>query len=264
LEPITPVAAETGFGPMLRSWRQRRRVSQLDLALMANVSARHISFLETGRARPSRSMVVHLSEFLGVPHGARNTLLQAAGFASAYAARPLDDAAMSPVRAAIDWMLERHAPYPGLALDRRWHVVRANAPARAMLAGAGIDGTPADLLGLFSDPARLETLIENWREVAWHIVLRLHTEALHLGGDAELDAAAARLEAVLPPRDVPAGATMPPFIAMRLRLGGRVLSLFSTISHFGSAEDMALADVKLELFFPADDQTAAFLAAAAG
>ena len=239
-------------------------MSQLDLALMASVSARHILFLETGRARPSRSMVVHLSEFLGVPHAARNTLLQAAGFASAYAARPLDDAEMGPVRAAIDWMLERHAPYPGLALDRRWQVVCANAPARAMLAGAGADAAGANLLNLFGDPARLEAMIENWREVAWHIVLRLRTEALHLGGDAELDAAAARLEAVLPKRDVPAGATMPPFIAMRLRAGDRVLSLFSTISHFGSAEDMALADYKLELFFPADDQTAAHLIAAAG
>lgn len=247
-------AEQFQFGSMLRDWRQTRRLSQLELALASDVSARHISFLETGRARPSRTMVVHLAEFLGVPHAARNTLLNAAGFAPAYRAHTLDDAAMRPVEDAMNWMLQRHAPYPAMVLDRHWSVIRANPPATMMLAAVGV-GAETSLLTLFADPARLEAMIDNWEEVARHMALRLRTEAAHFGSDDVLLAAARRLEAGLPRRGFPKSGTRPPLVSMRIRLGGATLSLFSTISQFGTAEDIALADYKMELFFPADGET---------
>jgi len=254
---------ERQFGSMLRVWRNTRRLSQLDLALASDVSARHISFLETGRARPSRSMVIHLAEFLHVPHTDRNALLNAAGFAPAYRARTLDEEAMQPVDQAVTWMLERHAPFPAIVLDRHWSIVRANAPADTMLSVAGIDAG-ADMLSLFGDPARLEALIENWQDVARHMVLRLRTEALHFGGDDVLSHAADRLETMMAGRDMAATGTMPPFVPIRFRLGETTLSLFSAISQFGSAEDIALADWKLELFFPADEASRQMLTAMAG
>jgi len=254
---------EWQFGSMLRIWRNTRRLSQLDLALASDVSARHISFLETGRARPSRSMVIHLAEFLHVPHTDRNALLNAAGFAPAYRARTLDEEAMQPVDQAVNWMLERHAPFPAIVLDRHWNIVRTNAPATTMLSAAGI-GTGEDMLALFGNPVRLQTLIDNWQQVARHMVLRLRTEALHFGGDSVLSDAADRLETVLGGRDMPANGTMPPFVPIRFRLGEATLSLFSAISQFGSAEDIALADWKLELFFPADNASRQMLTAMAG
>ena len=120
------------FGNLIRDWRNQRRMSQLDLALAADVSARHISFLETGRSQPSRGMVLALSESLGVPRATRNVLLNAAGFAQAYRARDLDDEDMAPVREAMDWMLERHAPYPAFAFDRHWRLVRLNSVSTAL------------------------------------------------------------------------------------------------------------------------------------
>ena len=121
------------FGALLKSWRGQRRLSQLDLSLAANVSARHISFLETGRARPSKSMVLSLAETLDVPRATRNVLLQAAGFARAYVQRDLAAGEMAYVRAAMDWMLERHNPYPGIAIDRHWNLLEVNACAAALL-----------------------------------------------------------------------------------------------------------------------------------
>ena len=250
---------DSQFGPMLREWRETRRLSQLDLGLVSNVSARHISFLETGRARPSRDMVLHLSEFLGVPRGSRNALLGAAGFAPAYRAREFDEAEMAPIREALDWMLERHMPYPALVLDRRWTVVQANGSALAMLAAAGI-GPGGNLLDFFAgDESRLKAVVENWRETGQHLVTRLRTEVTHLGGDAFLEDKIAKLEAIcgrMSAADLPQTAV----VATRYRMGEVVLSFFSTISQFGTTEDIALADWKIEHFFPADEETRAALA----
>jgi transcriptional regulator with XRE-family HTH domain len=242
------------FGALLKTWRGQRRMSQLDLGIAANVSARHISFLETGRARPSRAMVLALSETLEVPRAKRNTLLAAAGFAQAYAARGLNDEEMAPVRAAMDWTLERHAPYPALALDRHWHLVKLNGVSRALLEPMGL-GVGDSLLDALVDGGPFAHALENRNEVARHLITRLRTESLHAGGDAVLDAAARHLGATLPVEaELPVG-ELPAVIPARYRVNGMTLSLFSTISQFGSTEDIALADLKIELMFPADDVT---------
>ncbi len=246
------------FGALLKTWRGQRRLSQLDLGLAANVSARHISFLETGRARPSKSMVLALAETLEVPRANRNVLLQAAGFARAYVQRDLAAEEMAYVRSAINWMLERHNPYPGIALDRHWNLLQANACAAGLMQpmGLGIGGSllEAMLEGPFA------AALENREEILRHMLARLRTEISHLGGDAVLEAAAAKFAAELPPDAPPAAIPMPAVLAARYRVNGIMLAFFSTISAFGSTEDIALADVRIELMFPADEATRAVLA----
>ncbi|SOE13274.1 Xre family transcriptional regulator [Hoeflea halophila] len=244
----------TQFGGLLREWRETRKLSQLDLGLSANVSARHISFLETGRARPSRAMVLNLGTVLDVPRGSRNALLHAAGFAPSYRARGLDDAEMAPVTAALDWMLERHMPYPAFALDRHWTIVQANEMAQMLLAQMRL-GEGANLIEALVEGSALSANIENWPEVAQHLAQRLHSEAAHLGGDAYLEKMAAKLTAQ-------AGCATPDLmngsqaiVPTRYRLGETTLSLFSTMSQFSNAEDIALADWRIEHLFPADEAT---------
>jgi transcriptional regulator with XRE-family HTH domain len=244
----------TQFGDLLRHWREARKLSQLDLGLSANVSARHISFLETGRARPSRAMVLNLGGVLDVPRGSRNALLHAAGFAPNYRARAMDEAEMGPITAALDWMLERHMPYPAMVLDRHWTIVRANPMAAMMLAQMGLS-VDANLVEALLDETGLAALIENWQEVAHHLVQRLRAEATRLGGDPWLgemaDRLAGRIGAAAPGPDAGSEAVIP----TRYRLGDMTLSFFSTISQFSTAEDIALADWKIEHLFPADEAT---------
>jgi len=242
------------FGTLMRHWRNERRMSQLDLALAADVSARHISFLETGRARPSRKMVVALSETLDVPRATRNVLLTAAGFAQAYRARDLDDDDMTAVRQAMDWMLERHCPYPAIAFDRHWRLVQVNAVSDALLASLDL-GIGDSMLDAFLRDGAFAQALENAEDVARHMIVRLRTESAHVGGDAVLDEAISRLAARLGDRAPASHDAMPAVIPARFRVGDVVLSLFSTIAQFGSTEDIALADLKIELMFPADSAT---------
>lgn len=246
---------ETSFGTVLKEWRAQRRMSQLDLGLSSNVSARHISFLETGRAKPSRSMVLQLCETLAVPRSARNGFLNAAGFAPAYRSRSLTEADMAHVQAAVDWTLERHNPYPAMALDRHWTVVKANASAGFLLSGAGLREGDS-LLAAMTDGETFSAVIENWTEVAQHMVVRLRTESAYLGGDEVLEEAAAKLSALL--GNAPRSGheqVLPAIIPARYRANGAVFSFFSTLAQFGTAEDIALAELKIELMFPADDLT---------
>jgi transcriptional regulator with XRE-family HTH domain len=164
-------------------------MSQFSLGLAANVSARHIAFLETGRANPTRAMVLRLAEALEVPRSERNTLLDAAGFAAAYVSRDMSSSEMASIHAAITRMLERHEPYPGFAFDRRWTLFAVNRPAESMLASVGLK-PGASLLDAFTETGPMRAAIENWPEVAAHMCVRLRTESRHLGGDATLDAAA--------------------------------------------------------------------------
>ncbi|MCY0096106.1 helix-turn-helix transcriptional regulator [Hoeflea ulvae] len=242
----------TEFGGLLRQWREARRLSQLDLGLSANVSARHISFLETGRARPSRAMVLNLGSVLEVPRGSRNAMLHAAGFAPGYRARGLDEAEMAPVSAALGWMLERHLPYPAFVLDRHWRLVRVNATAGMLLGQMGL-GEGTSLIEALLDQTRLPAVIENWQEVAQHLLQRLRTESAHLGGDAWLNEMAARLADQL--GDAAPGPGSQAIVPTRYRLGETTLSLFSTMSQFSTAEDITLADWKIEHLFPADEAT---------
>lgn len=246
----------TGFSDMLRHWRQLRRLSQLDLALEAGVSARHISFLETGRARPSAAMVARLGEALTLPLDARNQLLTRAGFAPRHEARTWDDAAMAPIRRAVDHMLDRHAPWPGLAVDADWTVVRLNRPAAALFGGLGLREGTSFLDLLLSDD--LPRAIENWPEVAHHAARRLRLESAARGGVARLDDAAGALARVALRGRAPGG----PVVPVILRLGAGRVSLFSTIAQFGTAEDLLLEDLRIELFFPMDSESDALLSSA--
>lgn len=188
------------FGSALKEWRAKRRLSQLELGLTANVSARHIAFLETGRSRPSRSMVLQLGEALDVPRAERNRMLDSAGFRPAWTARAQDNADMEPVRRAIARIIERHDPYPAFVIDRHWTIVTANRSGTMVLAAFGI-GAGGSMLEAMLEPGRAAAMIENWPEVAAHMIARLRTESAHFGGDPVLDKAAADLFAR--PRFVP-------------------------------------------------------------
>ena len=246
------------FGNVLREWRQQRRMSQMDLGLGANVSARHISFLETGRARPSRSMVLQLCEELEVPKAARNRLLTAAGLAPAYVKRDLSDEQLSPVRAAVDWILERHDPFPAFAMDRHRRLQKLNRSAQMLLAGMGMQ--PGDsMLQTLAKNSAVQNAIENFDEVLTHVILRVRTEIAHLGSDPELETAVDQLSTLLGTNAVAPEGTLPAFVPTRYVMGGMALSMFSTFSQFGTAEDIALSELKIEMLFPADEQTRAFL-----
>ena len=247
----------TGYATLLKEWRSHRRVSQLDLALQANVSARHISFLETGRSRPSPGMIVQLSEVLEVPVDARNQMLRAAGFAPRYAATPLDDAKMAPITQAISRMLERHAPYPGLVLDRLWRVIMLNGPASVLFAPFGLrEGS--NLLDLATDPIMAQ-IVENWADVAYHTMQRLRAESAAAGGIAELEEAIAKLAPFAHLSEKPEDA---PTIPTIYRFGDMRLSLFGTIAQFSTVNDETLADLKVELFYPSEAESAQWFEAA--
>ncbi|MEL6704100.1 MAG: helix-turn-helix domain-containing protein [Bacteroidota bacterium] len=243
----------TPFGSFLQTWRKTRRYSQLHLAGEAGVSARHLSFLETGRAQPSREMVERLGEALARPLGARNQLLSYAGFAARYSGYPWDADEMAPIRAAVAYMLHRHAPYPALALDRLWTVVRLNAPAEALYAhlGVGVGDSLLDLMVSEMMPER----VENWPQVAHQAAHQLWNESAAQGGVPDLDRAAAHL-AQQARHSVELGeAGLGPVTPTIYRYGDLRLSLFSTLSHFSTPRDAMLEDFKLELYFPADAGT---------
>lgn len=239
----------TLFPDTLKTWRKARRFSQLDLALEADVSSRHISFLETGRAQPSRDMIARLGDALNLPLETRNQMLTHAGFAVRYPGRNWDEEEMAPIRAALEHTLSRHAPYPAFAVDRLWTVVRMNEPAEKLFGMLGI-AAGASLLELITSD-ELPAVIENWPDVAHHSAQRLRTESTAQGGVAALDEAANRLAAVPGGSDDVPG----PIIPTIYRAGDLRLSLFSTVAQFGTPVDLTLDDLKIELFFPADAET---------
>ena len=235
------------FATELRQWRGRRRLSQLALAGEAEVSSRHLSFLESGRARPSREMVLRLAEALDLPLEQRNGLLTAAGYAGIWPVRRLDDAALAPVRRALDRMLLQHDPWPGVLLDRDWRLAELNTTALRLFALAGLG--PGDSL-LARLPEIGPQMIENWGEVGHHTLQRLRAESRAAGGIAALDRAAALLAAdpevsAHRPADPPQ-----PFVRTIYRAGDLRLSLFSTFAQVGVGEDILLSGLKLELMFP--------------
>lgn len=236
----------TQFPEALKDWRARRRLSQLELATEAGVSARHIAFLETGRARPSAAMIGRLAEALQIPMSDRNTLLTLAGFAARYPGRQWSDADMTPMRAAVERILRQHAPYPGIAVDRVWTVRLMNGPAARLFGPLGL-AEGASLLDLMLSET-LPPLIENWPDVARRAASRLRVESASQGGSPELERAADALGAV--PGAAP-GATGPVTPTI-LRLADSRLSLFAVIAQFGTPEDLLLEDLRIELFFPAD------------
>lgn len=237
------------FPQTLKSWRKVRRFSQLQLAAEANVSSRHIAFLEKGRANPSPDMIMRLGDALQMPLAARNQMLTHAGFAVRYPARSWEEREMAPIRAAMEHMLKNHAPYPALAVDRLWTVVRMNKPAETIFAQLGLREGDSLLDMMLSDA--VPPLIENWPEVAHQASLRLQTESASQGGVAELDRVADRLAQV--PGSRPHQVS--PVVPTIYRVGPVRLSLFGTIAQFGAPEDLTLDDLKIELYFPADAST---------
>lgn len=244
----------THFPETLRTWRKARRFSQLELAIEADVSTRHISFLETGRASPSRDMVGRLGDALRLPLSARNQLLTQAGFAARYVGREWDDDDMAPIRAAIDHMLRGHAPYPALAVDRLWTVLRMNVPAQRLFGPLGVSEGDSLLELMLSD--ELRAVIENWEDVAHHAAQRLWTESAAHGGIAELDRVANILSNV-----ERRGDAIGPVVPTIYRTPSARLCLFATIAQFGTPNDDALDDMKIEFYFPADAASDAALRA---
>jgi transcriptional regulator with XRE-family HTH domain len=247
---------------MLRSWRERRRISQLDLGLSAGVSARHISFIETGRAQPSRAMLDRLGEQLEIPLRDRNQILVSAGFAPAYPQSDIDSDSMTPVRAALDQLLASHEPFPAVVVDRRWDLISANRSAVNLL-----DGVPEDLLGppintlrVTLHPRGLAPRIANLAEYREHLLSRLRRLVM-VTGDADLGTLYQELVGYpAPPAPPPPPAATPEvFVPMRLRLHDTELTFFSTITTFGTALDVTLAELAVEAFFPADQATGDYL-----
>ncbi|VTU35399.1 anaerobic benzoate catabolism transcriptional regulator [Variovorax sp. PBL-H6] len=265
----TPPTAADSFGTHLRHWRQHRRLSQLDLAHEAQVSTRHLSYVETGRAEPSREMVLRLAERLEVPLRERNTLLVAAGYAPMYRQRSLDDPALAPARQAVDLVLKGHEPFPALAVDRHWNLVAHNALVPLLMEGAAPEllAAPVNVLRLSLHPDGVAPRIANLGQWRAHLLERLQQQ-IAATGDAALVALHDELAAYPAPRvshDTPANNSELAGVAVPFQFvtPQGVLSFISTTTIFGTPVDITLQELAVESFFPADASTAAALAALA-
>ena len=262
----------TGATPQFRSicrqWRQFRNLSQLDLALAANVSQRHVSWLETGRSQPSREMVVRLSEAMEIPLRERNLLLHSAGFAAAYRETDLDEPAMAPVLDALHHVLSHHDPLPAVVVDRFWNVLKKNKAADLLLA---LEGDPETLLRnigsageinlalLTLHPEGLRKYISNWDQAAPAFVRRLRSEAL-ASGDQEVQQRFEQYIGLAGEFEVsdPSAVSLLPILPLELDVHGMHLSLFSVISTFGTPQDITTDELRVEAFYPTDEATEAF------
>jgi transcriptional regulator with XRE-family HTH domain len=246
------------IGKQLRDWRQRRRLSQLNLAGDAEISARHLSFLETGRSQPSREMILRLAEQLEIPIRERNVLLVAAGFAPIFQERSLNDPALAPASDAITLTLEAHKPYPAFALDRQWRVVASNGALPELFEGVTDEllAPPMNALRISLHPRGLAPRIANLAEWRAHLLHRLRRQV-----DLTADTALADLQRELlsypAPPEVSGQRVEQAMIPLQIHVGGRLLSLFSTTMIFGTPADITLSELALEFFFPADAQSAA-------
>ena len=255
--------SQTDFGPSLRTWRRQRRMSQAALAEAAEVSTRHLSFLETGKARPSRQMVLVLASALEVPLRERNGLLAAAGFAPAYGARDFADPAMDHVRAVVDFVLERSMPNPAIAVDRRWRIHSMNAGAQRMV-GFLLDPEPELLphldqaMHLLFHPKGLRSYVVNWGEVATATLDRLRAESLTDPVIAEL---LAELLAYPSTPRAPLSPERDVLVPVHLRKGGVELRFATLLTTLGSPVDATAQELTMETYFPLDAATEAWLRA---
>ena len=253
---------ESGFPNLLKTWRQKRRMSQLELSLSSGVSQRHVSFLESGRAKPSRSMILQLSETLEVPLRERNDWLTAAGFAPIFRARPLDDPQMAQVMSAVRLMLTNHEPFPAIAIDRAWNIRLSNKPFDMMSTMMGGDvwtrvgGPQRNLMRLFFHPNGIKPFIANWKAIApllWH---RARREAEALAGE-EMKAVLSDLSQYQDAETLWAAEDAPlvPVLPVEVDKDGTRISLFSVIATFGTAQDVTADELRIESFFPGDKDT---------
>lgn len=262
-DPALPAAEGDAFAALLRRFRAARRMSQLDLALDCDVSARHLSFLETGRARPSREMVLQISDGLMLPLGSQNALLQAAGFAAVFPASPLDSEALGPFREVLKEMMDRHAPWPAILCDRHWRVRGTNATAAALLAPLQGEAAETSLIRMLTDSPVAEAMIANLPEIVHEMRGRIALEALEAPGDPVLRELLEALDAASLRHPLAATTPRRPLVPLLVNVPGGQLSFLSTIAHFGTSEDVTVRDLRLELLFPADEATRAALRAMA-
>ena len=254
----------TSLGLLLKQWRRRRRMSQLDLAGESGVSARHLSFIETGRVAPSRDMIVLLSEVLGVPPRGRNELLTAAGYAPVYRETPLDAPEMAEARRALEFMLRQQEPFPAMVLDRHWNILMLNE-AMTRVVGLFLDAAAMEAAGapnalrLSYHPRGLRPFIANWEATATAFIQWLQRDLLRTG-DPETRRL---LEELLSYPDVPRhwrtldlDASTAPFLAIELRKGDVQFSFFTILASLGTPYDITLHELRIEQFFPADEATA--------
>lgn len=247
-------------GEHLREWRQRRRMSQLDLACHAEISARHLSFLETGRSQPSREMILRLAEQLSIPVRERNALLVAAGYAPVFRERPIDDPAMTPARSAIDLVLEGHKPYPAFAVDRHWNIVASNRALQELYVDVAPElmKPPVNALRLSLHPKGMAPRIANLVEWRTHLLARL-MQQIDVSGDAVLIELMREFSGYpAPSSDARNGRQGPPDIVVPFRVTTEfgLLSFFTTTTVFGTPLDITLSEIALECFYPADSATA--------
>jgi transcriptional regulator with XRE-family HTH domain len=264
-----PPRPRNSVGALLREWRKVRRLSQLDLALRMDVSARHVSRVESGRAQPSRHMVTRLADALDMPLRERNGLLSAAGYAREYPERGLGTPEMTEVRRAIEVMIDHHEPYPAFVMNRRWDVLMASRGA-ARVAGFLCGGTRhGNMLLQFFDPDDLRAAVVNWEEVAGDLIRHLHDEIAAVPGDV---ATRELLERIMAYPGVPSrwatrefgGEPPSPVLTVEFRKGDTTLRFFSTITTFGTPRDVTLDELRIECAFPADEATAALCRTLAG
>lgn len=255
---MTTITQPVAVGSILREWRERRKLSQLDLAGEAEVSTRHLSFIESGRSAGSREMLLRLAERLAMPLRAQNHLLLAGGYAPAYAERPLDAPDMTTAKAAVDSILEGHRPFPALAVDRHWTLVASNDAIKALLTGIApaLLEPPVNVLRLSLHPGGLAPRIENLGQWRAHLLHRLQAQ-IDQSGDPVLTALLKEL-ASYPVQPGTQHAGRPDGIVVPLRLRkeqGNVLSFLSTTTVFGTPIDVTLSELALECFYPADQAT---------
>jgi transcriptional regulator with XRE-family HTH domain len=265
----SPIAPRGGFAALLREWRQKRRLSQLDLALASDVSQRHVSFLESGRANPSRAMILQLSETLDVPLRERNAWLTSAGFAPLFRSRALDDPQMAQIMSAVQMMLRAHEPFPAIALDRAWNVTMSNRPFDLLSGMLGEDiwervGGQRNLMRLFFHPQGIRPFVTNWAAVGPLIWRRAAKEAETIGGH-DMQAVLAELEPyqdseiLWPAMDL----ALAPVLPFEMAVGGRAISMFAIIATLGTAQDVTADELRIETLYPADPQTEALFRDAA-
>lgn len=248
------------MGPLLREWRRSRRLSQLDLALRMDVSARHVSRVECGKAQPSRDMVSRLADALDMPLRERNGLLAAAGYAREYPETGLDTPAMAEVRRAIEFIIRHQEPYPAFVLNRQWDVLMASRGAGRVAEFLRGGTKHGNMLLQFFDPEDLRAAVVNWEEVAGDLMRHLHDEVAAASEDSPIHGL---LEQVLRYPGVPShwrtrdlGGAPPPILTVEFRTGDRTLRFFSTITTFGTPRDVTLDELRIECAFPADQATA--------
>lgn len=249
------------FGATLQRYRSARRISQLDLATACEVSSRHLSFLESGRAQPSREMVMRLGEGLLLPLTARNAMLQAAGFAPAFPASALESTAVEPFRAILNEMMAKHAPNPAMLVDRHWTVLEANRSAQMLLAPLQAGSAEMNVVRLLTSGDHVAQVIANLPEVLSELTSRLQLEALEAGDDPAFVDLLDALERACAKHPQAEARARRPILPLVINTVDGQLQFLSAIAHFGTSEDANIRDLRLELLFPADDATRAAMTA---